>query len=340
MNFSIAGDDVKLISALLDLWKQQGNLSDIEYDLLLDKIKNLYVQVKFGRDVAATGTRTTDAVSVDLGRDVFDNNAAKPAGKLIADTALAAEANPQHRESVRKKVLSLYDDDAPTTTVIDNAITDVAAADNSCTADAEVQPVGHTEPVHAETEMKTEFTKQPEESFGKPEEFVTTDFESKDTVADVPTETVASEFTESAVSSTVACAPAEEDVTATSDTKIAASVFEMAAPTAGTLATQVLGEVLAGRTTTIADSVQAVGLASNPYASVVSLRDSIGFNDKYMFVRELFGGQETLYDQTISILDNFTSIEDALIYIYDNFGWTRDNEAACRLFDLLDAKLK
>lgn len=332
MNFSIAEDDIKLISVLLDLWKQQGNLSDIEYDLLLDKLKNLYVQVKFGR----TPTEST----VDSQSDIAE------VAESLVGAAVAANVNatdvpkPQsdgflRRDNVRKKVLSLYDEDE--IPAVDVKVPVVAV---------ESEPVRESAAKVAETIQPVP---EPKSEYISPEITARPSAINENITAPVVEEHVVSAPVVEEPAASVTPVPAAPAAPAASVAPAApvAPASPSAAQTAGTqtigdqtFGGQTIGDILASRTATIADSVQVAGLGTNQFASVVSLRDAIGFNDKYMFVRELFGGSEDLYAQTIAQLDNFTSIEDALIYIYDNFGWTRDNEAACRLFDILDAKLK
>lgn len=70
-----------------------------------------------------------------------------------------------------------------------------------------------------------------------------------------------------------------------------------------------------------------------------SLKGSIGLNDRYMFINELFGGDTAAYEAAMTTLESFTSMDEALLYINDNFGWHSDNAAATRLVDLLAMKL-
>ena len=48
MNHTVAEEDLKVISGLLEEWRKTGRLGGLEYDLLLDKIKSLYETVRFG----------------------------------------------------------------------------------------------------------------------------------------------------------------------------------------------------------------------------------------------------------------------------------------------------
>lgn len=69
------------------------------------------------------------------------------------------------------------------------------------------------------------------------------------------------------------------------------------------------------------------------------LTKAIGINDKFLFTKELFKGNAELYSKTIKQLNEFDDINDALIYIQENFQWDDRNEAANQLIDLVRRKL-
>jgi hypothetical protein len=74
-------------------------------------------------------------------------------------------------------------------------------------------------------------------------------------------------------------------------------------------------------------------------AGSVSLRRTIGVNDKIILMRDLFGGNNEYYDRVITKLDSFDSLEDAMIYIHDNYHWNTQSEGARLLVELLARKL-
>jgi hypothetical protein len=69
------------------------------------------------------------------------------------------------------------------------------------------------------------------------------------------------------------------------------------------------------------------------------LTRAIGINDKFLFTKELFNGNAELYARSIKQLNEYTDINDALIYIQENFNWDDKNEAANQLIDLVRRKL-
>ena len=53
----------------------------------------------------------------------------------------------------------------------------------------------------------------------------------------------------------------------------------------------------------------------------------------------LFGGDVAAYSATIERLDSFTDLDDALLYMQENFEWDPDSEGVQLLVDLLERKL-
>lgn len=54
-----------------------------------------------------------------------------------------------------------------------------------------------------------------------------------------------------------------------------------------------------------------------------SIRDGIGLNDRYLFIRELFANDAEKYTGTINTLDQFGSIEEAVGYLKQNYKWNK-----------------
>lgn len=104
----------------------------------------------------------------------------------------------------------------------------------------------------------------------------------------------------------------------------------------------VLGDVLGGEHTTLAEQMAAN--ASPDVASVVasgatSLAQMVGVNDKYILMRDLFESNVKYYEQSMEVLDSFESLDEAMLFIYDNFTWNPNSEGAKLLMELLSRKL-
>ena len=117
-----------------------------------------------------------------------------------------------------------------------------------------------------------------------------------------------------------------------------------AVPDGGT-SKKVLGEVLAGSGATAMNEVLGKQTLHADVASKIQqgirgeLRQHIGVNDRFMLIRNLFGGDVAAYSATIERLDSFTDLDDALLYMQENFEWDPDSEGVQLLVDLLERKL-
>ena len=54
-----------------------------------------------------------------------------------------------------------------------------------------------------------------------------------------------------------------------------------------------------------------------------SIRDGIGINDRFLFIRELFNNEHNKYENTVAALDGFTSIQEAVGFLKQNFKWNK-----------------
>ncbi len=71
-------------------------------------------------------------------------------------------------------------------------------------------------------------------------------------------------------------------------------------------------------------------------APVRDLKKAIGLNDRYLFISELFRGDENMYERSIKTINNFSIYPEAEYWIQRELkvklGW-RENKDAVRLFD-------
>lgn len=71
----------------------------------------------------------------------------------------------------------------------------------------------------------------------------------------------------------------------------------------------------------------------------ISLKHSIGLNDRLLMIRDMFDGDSAAFDGAIARLDQFRSLNDAVIWLRDTFDWNADNRAAALLVSFLERKL-
>ena len=101
---------------------------------------------------------------------------------------------------------------------------------------------------------------------------------------------------------------------------------------------QRLGESF-GEVKTLADKMAKDGNPTTPFNRITELRQAIGLNDRFLMIRDLFGGDAARYEATIDTLDEFEDLDECIIYIVENFRWNPDLEAAKLLVSLIERKL-
>ena len=94
-----------------------------------------------------------------------------------------------------------------------------------------------------------------------------------------------------------------------------------------------------GGVKTLADQMAKDGSPTTPFNRITELRQAIGLNDKFLMIRDLFGGDAARYEATIDTLDEFEDLDECIIYIVENFRWNPDSEAAKLLVSLIERKL-
>ena len=103
-------------------------------------------------------------------------------------------------------------------------------------------------------------------------------------------------------------------------------------------APQRLGDSFGG-VKTLADKMAKDSNPTTPFNRITELRQAIGLNDKFLMIRDLFGGDAARYEATIDTLDEFEDLDECIIYIVENFRWNPDSEAAKLLVSLIERKL-
>jgi hypothetical protein len=87
-------------------------------------------------------------------------------------------------------------------------------------------------------------------------------------------------------------------------------------------ATAILGETLQKSKHFLSDNFAENDVLLTP---IKDLSKGIGLNDKFLFAKELFGGNAQQFGKTITVINEMNSIEDALEYIKNNFSWHENN---------------
>ena len=103
----------------------------------------------------------------------------------------------------------------------------------------------------------------------------------------------------------------------------------------------VLGDVINHDVQTLADTIappRDVASELRRSEHVTDLRRAIGINDKFLMIRDLFGGDAVAYDAAIDRLNAFDDFDDCMIYIAENYAWNANSDGAKFLMELLERK--
>lgn len=100
----------------------------------------------------------------------------------------------------------------------------------------------------------------------------------------------------------------------------------------------VLGEVINQDVHTLGETIAAPHASVRLGAPIADLRQAIGINDKFLMIRDLFGGDSSLFDSTVAALNAQESLDDCMIYIAEHFAWNPESDSAKLVMELLERK--
>jgi hypothetical protein len=71
---------------------------------------------------------------------------------------------------------------------------------------------------------------------------------------------------------------------------------------------------------------------------IKNISSHIGINDKWLFIRELFAGNENSYSETLKELDGSRNFNEAYNFLMDKFQWDMDSDPVQTLLNLVRRK--
>ena len=71
---------------------------------------------------------------------------------------------------------------------------------------------------------------------------------------------------------------------------------------------------------------------------ITNIAGSIGINDKFYLIRELFKGNAESFRSTMDILDHSQNFNEAFNYLIEHFDWNMESEPALQLLGLIRRK--
>ena len=88
-----------------------------------------------------------------------------------------------------------------------------------------------------------------------------------------------------------------------------------------------INETLAQKTGDLSSKLQ-----TSPLNSIVA---GIGLNDKFLYIRELFKGDNALYSNTVRHMDTAGSLSEAMDFIEHHFDWDKKDETVQKFINLV-----
>lgn len=333
MDYTNITERLKRVAAIVDSWQRSGDAPQIERDIALEELRAIYNDLLIFETadnhiepvvaiVDAVVEKSVDAPVVE--QEVVEEQ--KPVEEPRADVEDAVEEDdkrdPFYDALDIDALLGLTPESQPVAEDVD---------------EQEVEDVAEPEP-----EPEVEFVQEPEPAVvAEPEVDVAKSlsgglFDLNDIpvrskskrkmislYSDNPAPTVAVIEPEVKAETPKAETPKKEEV------KIEPRPIEPV---------QRLGDSFAG-VKTLAEQMTQDDAPTTPFNRIKDLRSAIGLNDKFLMIRDLFGGDAERYEATIDTLDEFEDLDECIIYIVENFRWNPDLEASKLLISLIERKL-
>lgn len=240
----------------------------------------------------------------------------------------------RHREK-RRVIMSLYETDGPQEAAASKIPVGIGQKPGHAAAPQQQATAGKKQDDAAAPQLETLLEKMDE-----PKKSVTSQMPEPQSETS-ESDSVAAEISEQADNAADAdasvAASQKTGVAETTSTKTDAPKYPFAAEPE-----PVLGEVLGGDVHTLADTIAAPkDMASEIVRKerITDLKQAIGINDKFLLLRDLFGGDTERYERTIDRLNEFDDLDDCIIYISENYDWNPSSDGVRFLMELLERKL-
>lgn len=301
--------------------KKEEGISEIERDIILDKFRKLYLRVLHLPSAAALGGALMvdpavlsddedDEIEENYNKEVDDESIEEDA--ILENKADDEDVEEEPEPEPEPEPESEPEEEERTAFVVEEADPIAEKVMMSLYDDDDEEDEGpvvfEEEPIEEEPEIEEESIEETQEEIADIEEEPIEEpiEETQEEAAEVEEEVVEE-------------APVEEKKEAQS---------------------AILGEVIAEEQTRLGDTFSGrVADVASVAASTTSIRQSISLNDKYVLMRDLFAGDNEYYNRVIDKLDSFESLDEAMLYIYDNHHWNSNSDGVRLLMELLSLKL-
>ena len=335
----------------------EANGMEIDRDVALDKIRAAYESLRFlyeetAHETINKGDEDSEETEEDEEPEIEfefvlpEQEDVEPEEEIVEEELIEEEVVEEElaeeevieeelaeEEVAEEAVEEVVEEEFAEETITEEVVTE-EIAEESVTEEVEVEETAVEETVAEETEEVV--TEEPKRVVAEPSLFGDDSLWGK---ASAPTQTLSKimalyDDEEVAQPEPVAVPVVEPAVEVEEEVVVAPEVVV----TYTEPAHQVLGEVIEAPTT-IADTITPVESVAE-VGSIDTLRGAISVVDRFMLIRDLFGDNEVLYEQTIDLLDKMDNLDDCIIYIAENFVWRPSSDGAKLIMDLLQRKFR
>ena len=367
MNCKTITERLKRVAAIVDSWKAEDGIPQIERDIALGELRDIY-----------NALLVVDTEDIDAEEEYAAEQSEKEVEvefviEAPTEEVIEAEEEEPIEESAPEQISNV--EDITSIESFYNALdidallglSDEPVVNEEPVVEVEPEPVAEEVVVEPEVEEKVEeIAVEPElvaESIVEPKAEESKPAESKAELPkavgaglfdlnDIPVRSksrrkMISLYSDNPIPVQTSHEPAKEEKPVEVVAPVVEEVPEVeAAPVVETTpvakpivsAPQRLGDSFGG-VKTLADQMAKDGSPTTPFNRITELRQAIGLNDKFLMIRDLFGGDAARYEATIDTLDEFEDLDECIIYIVENFRWNPDSEAAKLLVSLIERKL-
>lgn len=329
-------------NSLIDGWNNSGSVPRIERDLALDELRKIYDQLlDIDAPTEAESAPAAPVIPVVAVAEVSANEVVAP----VEENEQATFDEPIAEEPQAVEDAAEDDDDVLDIDALLGLTVPVAAAVAATEAVAAEVVEAAEETASAVAEPEPEGTPEPE-VIAEPEVEVTPEVEDTPVAEAVaaPGALFAVEDIPVAKRSGRTMISLYNTAGRTTTSAVAASADGDDEPTTVPIVesepqTKRLADVLGGDRQVLAEKMASEEKPTTPFNRITDLRKAIGLNDKFLMIKDLFGGDAAQYEATIDALNEFDDLDDCMIYIVENFSWNPDSEGAKLLVSLIERKL-
>lgn len=332
MNYQKFVDRLSRMTALAEGWQKSESLPAIERDLMLEELRGLYDELLDFKGDSGLAER--------VGATIMADTATEPIFDDVLDIDALLGLSDVERDEPKQEEVAVE----PEVEVVPEPEIEVEIeVEPEPEPEPETEPMSEPEPMGAPKGNGGLFDMEDipvrTRSSRKMISLYTSPFaaETKPKAEEPKVEPVAKQ--EPQAEPTIATEPKVEAKPAPAPTP-APTPTPAPAPVAQPTAEPVrLGDVLGGKTTTLADKMADDSAPTAAFNRITDLRKAIGLNDKFLMIRDLFDGDAARYEDTITTLNEFDDLDECMIYIVENFVWNPDSEGAKLLVSLIERKL-